>query len=137
VTRTDVGLVAIGGTLGTGLRYLAAATVPPWVGLPMSTLGVNVVGAFLLGMLLERLARGGVDNRRGRRLRLLVGTGGLGGFTTYSTLATDTATLLGAHPGRALGYAFATVVLGGLATAAGILLARPGGGDATAGTTGS
>ena len=124
LTWSNIGLVAVGGTVGTGLRYLIASGVPLWASVPIGTLGVNVVGAFLLGMLLELLVLSNVDSDRSRRLRLLIGTGGLGGFTTYSALATDTATLLDAHPGRAVGYAIATVVLGGLATVAGIWCSR-------------
>ena len=50
--------------------------------------------------------------------------GVLGGFTTYSALATDTATLAVTHPGRAVGYALATVLVGAVASTAGIVLAR-------------
>ena len=90
----------------------------------MATLGINVVGAFLLGVLLELLADHSFDTGWSRRIRLGVGTGGLGGFTTYSALATDTVILAAAHPGRAAGYAVLTVLLGAVATAAGIWLSR-------------
>ena len=53
-----------------------------------------------------------------------VGTGALGSFTTYSALAVDTLTLLGTHPGRAVGYALGTVVLGAAATLLGLTLGR-------------
>ena len=90
----------------------------------MATLGINVVGAFLLGVLLELLADHSFDTGWSRRIRLGVGTGGLGGFTTYSALATDTVILAATHPGRAAGYALLTVLLGAVATAAGIWLSR-------------
>jgi len=90
----------------------------------VATLGINVVGAFLLGALLERLGHPGLDPNRVQHLRLLLGTGGLGGFTTYSALATDTASLLAAHPGRAVGYALATVLIGAAASVAGIVASR-------------
>lgn len=89
----NIALVAAGGALGTGLRYLAALLVPSWAEVSMATLAVNVVGAFLLGVLLELLADRSADAGWSRRLRLALGTGALGGFTTYSALATDTATL--------------------------------------------
>jgi CrcB protein len=106
--------------------------VPPAQEVPVGILAVNVVGAFLLGLLLERLLRAGPDTGGRRDLRLLLGTGFLGGFTTYSTLATDTVALLVAGAaGRALLYAFGTLLLGLLASLAGIWCGgRPGAGKA-------
>ena len=124
LSPANIALVAVGGTAGTGLRYLITTVVPHWAGVPMATFGINVVGAFLLGVLLELLAESTLDSGWSRRLRLGIGTGGLGGFTTYSALATDTVTLAAAHPGRAAGYALATVILGAVASLAGIWLAR-------------
>jgi CrcB protein len=123
----SLGLVFAGGSVGTAARYGLSRLVLPVSGVPVGTLAVNVVGAFVLGLLLERLARTGPDDGRRRDLRLGVGTGVLGGFTTYSALATDTASLLSA--GRlagAAGYAFGTLVLGLLAAATGIWVAGRG-----------
>ena len=109
----SIALVFAGGALGTGTRSALSTAVPHFEGVPLAVLGINVLGAFWLGLLLERLARTGADDGRRRDLRLLVGTGVLGGFTTYSALAADTATLLiEGHPGRAVAYALATLVLG-------------------------
>jgi CrcB protein len=119
----SIGLVALGGMVGTGLRYLITVVTPRWSGVPVATLGINVIGAFLLGVLLELLAERSIDAGWSRRIRLTVGTGGLGGFTTYSALATDTA-ILAAQPGQAVGYALGTVLLGAVASAAGIWLSR-------------
>jgi CrcB protein len=91
---------------------------------PLATLGINVVGAFLLGVLLELVARHGPYDARSRRIRLGLGTGGLGGFTTYSALATETVTLGAVHPGLASAYALGTLIIGAAASAAGISLAR-------------
>jgi CrcB protein len=120
----NIALVAAGGTLGTGLRYLISTLVPRWAGVPVATLAINVVGAFLLGALLELLADRSIDAGWSRRSRLGLGTGALGGFTTYSALATDTATLALAHPAWAVGYATGTVVLGAAASTLGIWAAR-------------
>jgi fluoride exporter len=91
---------------------------------PVATLGVNVVGAFALGVLLDALSRRGADAGLRRDVRLLVGTGFLGGFTTYSSLAVETDALLrGGQSGLALAYAVGTVVLGAGAAAAGIFVA--------------
>jgi fluoride exporter len=124
VSWVNIGLVAAGGGAGTGLRYLITTVVPAWAGVPVATLGINVVGAFLLSVLLELLAKRGLDIGWSRRVRLGVGTGALGGFTTYSALAVETATLAATHPGRAIAYGLGTVIVGGMASVAGIWLSR-------------
>ena len=117
-------LVFLGGALGTASRQGLALLFPPVESVPYTILAINVLGAFLLGLLLESLAQRGTEQRRHRVWRLLVGTGFMGGFTTYSALAVDTALLLGGNrPLAALAYALGTVVLGFLAAAAGIILA--------------
>ncbi|MGA1836802.1 CrcB family protein [Herbiconiux sp. 11R-BC] len=114
-------LVALGGMIGTGLRELIVLAVPAVGPYPVAIFGINIVGAFVLGALLETLALGGSDEGRRRRLRLFVGTGVLGGFTTYSALATDSGLLLtGGQPGPAVVYAVATVLLGAVASWLGI-----------------
>jgi CrcB protein len=96
--------------------------VPTVAGVAVVIVGINIGGAFLLGLLLETLTGRGVDTGRRRQLRLLFGTGLLGGFTTYSALATDTSLLLAEdRMGTALLYALGTVVIGALASWAGIL----------------
>jgi CrcB protein len=117
-------LVLIGGTVGTALRELLSITVPPLAGVAVVTVGINLTGAFLLGTLLEALVGRGPDEGRRRHIRLVVGTGALGGFTTYSALATDTSMLLGdGRVGIAVVYAFGTLLGGAIATWAGISLA--------------
>lgn len=130
----SLALVFIGGTAGTAGRHALGLWLPSPGGLPIAILLANLLGAFLLGLLLEALARGGEDERHRRRLRLLLGTGFMGGFTTYSTLATDGMLLLasGAVP-VGLGYVLGTVVLGTLATWCGITLGAKLSGNAKAG----
>ncbi|ROS61206.1 camphor resistance protein CrcB [Frigoribacterium sp. PhB160] len=116
-----IGLVTLGGTIGTGLREALALSFPAAPGtIPVTILLINVVGAFALGLLLESLVRRGPDAGRRRDLRLLIGTGVLGGFTTYSALAVDTATLFGDAPSIAIAYGVGSVVLGAVASWAGI-----------------
>ncbi|MCV7015214.1 CrcB family protein [Mycolicibacterium madagascariense] len=118
-------LVFAGGVVGTGLRYVVEDLLPhDAAGWPWATFLINLVGAFVLGGLLESLARLGDDSGWRQRARLCVGTGGCGAFTTYSTLALEAA-LLGrsGHVGMAIGYGVGSVV-GGLVTAwLGIVLA--------------
>lgn len=116
-------LVALGGMIGTGLREALSLAIPPVVGIPFTTAAINIIGAFVLGFLLETLAHRGPDAGRRRALRLFVGTGMLGGFTTYSALATDTVLLLQHTPAVGIAYAIGTLLLGALATAGGILSA--------------
>jgi CrcB protein len=117
----SLGLVFAGGAIGTGVRATISSGVPTLRGVPVAVLVVNVVGAFLLGLLLQRLYRAGPDEGRRLDLRLLLGTGLLGGFTTYSALAADTAGLLGdGRAGWAVLYAGGTLVLGLLAALVGL-----------------
>ena len=118
---SNLGLVAIGGAVGTAIREACAVRWPaPAGGFPLTILVINVVGAFALGLLLELLARGGVDGGRRRAVRLLIGTGVLGGFTTYSTFATDSASLAGTSIGVSFADVAATLILGIAASTAGI-----------------
>lgn len=117
-----LGLVFVGGVCGTWVRaelsnrFPVAADAWPW-----TTFWINVSGAFVLGVLLGLLARLGDDSGWWRRVRLGLGTGVLGGYTTYSTFAVevverqrDSLILL------STGYALASLVCGVLAAAIGL-----------------
>jgi CrcB protein len=85
--------VCCGGALGSGARYLvgawASAAFGP--GFPFGTLIVNVVGSFLIGLVMRlSLTTGLVPGQ----LRLFLTTGILGGFTTYSSFNHETLRLL-------------------------------------------
>ena len=124
---SSIALVWLGGTLGTGSRYLLTSVIPGPPQLPTAIFMINLVGAFLLGVVIERLAIGGPDRGARRRIRLLAGTGFLGGFTTYSTLAMDSVSLLHANrPTAFLMYALGTLILGALATRLGMGAGRLG-----------
>jgi CrcB protein len=124
VRPVSLALVFVGGTLGTAGREALTLLIPVSGGVPWAVLMANLVGAFALGVLLEALVHRGAGHGGRRTLRLLLGTGFLGGFTTYSALATDTAALWGAgDAGLATAYGLGTVVVGALATTVGILLA--------------
>ncbi|ACQ78789.1 Camphor resistance CrcB protein [Beutenbergia cavernae DSM 12333] len=126
-----VGLVALGGGIGTALRAWLEDVVPrlTWSGaeLPLTTFGINVVGAFALGVLLETLALRGADTGRRRRLRVFAGSGVLGGFTTYSAFMLEADTLVrGGHTWLGVAYVAASLVLGLLAAWGGIAAAGRG-----------
>lgn len=117
-------LVFVGGAIGTAVRSALSAALPAVGGIPVVTFGINVVGAFLLGWLLEALALRGPDEGGRRDARLFAGTGVLGGFTTYSAFAVDTDGLIAsADVGAGILYAVATIVVGAAASVAGIALA--------------
>ncbi len=116
-----LGIVFLGGTLGTATREALSLALPPVHGIPYTIFGINVVGAFLLGILLEGLSRRGPDHGHRRMLRLLLGTGFMGGFTTYSALAADSVALIGhGASGAGIVYALATVLAGAIASWGGI-----------------
>ncbi|MCU1443474.1 MAG: CrcB family protein [Cryobacterium sp.] len=122
VALRSVGLVAVGGAAGTAAREAITLAVPAVGSFPLATFGINVGGAFLLGLLLEFLARQDDEVGRRRSIRLLLGTGFLGGFTTYSALATESALLVGDGAlALALAYALGSLVGGGVASWLGIV----------------
>ena len=112
-------LVFLGGCAGVGLREALVAMLPDAGPIPTAILVANLLGAFLLGVLLEALIRS--SGPGAARARLLLGTGMLGGFTTYSALATDAADLLSSgSPGAGAAYGVGTVIVGAIATWTGI-----------------
>jgi fluoride exporter len=115
---TDAALVFAGGAAGTVLRTLLLLPTAPWWQ-TWGLLVVNVAGALALGLLTGVMLRRGASERD-RRVRLLLGTGLLGGFTTYSALAVHAAS----PPW--FWTAVLTVVLGVIAAFAGLRLGRGG-----------
>jgi fluoride exporter len=119
-----VALVALGGAFGTAGREGLTLAIPSLGTFPLATFTINLTGAFLLGFLLEALTRHGPDDGGRRTIRLFLGTGFLGGFTTYSALATDTVVLIAADDaGLALAYSLGTVIVGAVASWSGIAVA--------------
>ena len=89
--------VALGGAIGSVLRYQAGRWTTWWLGpqavtvFPWATLGVNALGSLLMGLLAGWLARQG---QGGDELRLLLGVGVLGGFTTFSAFSLELVVLM-------------------------------------------
>jgi CrcB protein len=90
--------VALGGAIGSVLRYQMGRWVTWGLGaqavtmFPWATLAVNAVGSVLMGLLAGWLARFGPGN--GEELRLLLGVGVLGGFTTFSAFSLELVMLM-------------------------------------------
>lgn len=105
--------VFLGGSAGTacraGLDFLQHGTwLMPWV-----TLGINLTGAFILGYLTQLWATREEFSSFGRKKVLFLGTGFLGGFTTYGTFVTETSKMLIAgHSVTASLYVMVSIVFG-------------------------
>lgn len=116
-------LAAVGGAAGALARWGVAEALPHQRGgWPWATLSVNLAGCLLLGLLVGML----FTRFPGRGwLRPLLGTGVLGGFTTFSTFAVETVTSVETGAWAvAAGYVLASVLGGVAAAAAGLLLGR-------------
>jgi fluoride exporter len=97
--------VMIGGALGAGLRYAVGTMLNGR--LPWGTLGVNLAGGFLMGLVMASVMRGGASEG----VRLFVAVGILGGFTTFSAFSLETWQMVErGQTGLALGYAGASVL---------------------------
>lgn len=119
-------LVGVGGFLGTLCRWGLGRLIGELGGWPLATLIVNLVGAFILGFLLQTLSCHRDEGLR-RALRLGLGTGFCGALTTYSTFAVEVVMLAdGGSRLLALLYPCVTVAGGLLLALAGVLLADHG-----------
>lgn len=116
--------VAIGGALGASGRYMLGSTLLKIMGpnYPWGTLAVNVLGGLSMGLLVGWLAFkvSGSEN-----LRLLLGVGVLGGFTTFSSFSLEVVRMVENKTyGLAAGYITASVILSILAVFVGLVMAR-------------
>ncbi|MCC7268782.1 MAG: fluoride efflux transporter CrcB [Caulobacteraceae bacterium] len=121
----NVLLVALGGGIGAAARYGVGVWAVRTFGhvWPVGTLTANVLGGALMGLLVGFLAhRGGEEQET---LRLLLGVGALGGFTTFSAFSLETVLMIQQRDwGQAAAYVTASVGLSVAALMAGVLLAR-------------
>ncbi|AYV47249.1 fluoride efflux transporter CrcB [Caulobacter flavus] len=122
---TKVLLVAVGGAAGSVARYLVGAAALRWIGpgWPWGTMTVNIVGGFLMGLLTGWLALKAAGQQE--TLRVLLGVGILGGFTTFSAFSLDAALMIERRAyGQAFSYTAASVLIALAALFAGLYLAR-------------
>lgn len=120
----DILIVVLGAGIGGGARY----AIGGWIAnnlstsFPWHTLAINISGAFLLGLLMAlSIDRGFISGS----WRLFLGTGLLGGFTTFSTLSYESVSLIeqGLYV-QGAGNMFGTAVIGILAAIAGLAVGR-------------
>lgn len=114
--------VSLGGALGTAARFLTQQLIPASADGPrLATLVVNLAGCFLLGALVAGAPRWGMSPT----LQATLGTGVMGGFTTYSTFNQEVLAAAGRGEwGRSILYGAATLIGGLIAGALGALVVR-------------
>ncbi|MBO0141970.1 fluoride efflux transporter CrcB [Agrobacterium sp. Ap1] len=121
---TNILLAALGGAIGSVLRYLVGVFSVRWFGpgFPWGTLTVNVIGSFIIGLSVEMIAR---RFEASMELRVFIVTGIIGGFTTWSSFSLDTMVLFerGAITAAAA-YVIGSLVVSFAAVFAGLALGR-------------
>ena len=110
-------LVALGGAIGSVCRYLLSGmNVASW---PWGTFAVNILGSLVIGLLVGLASKGIVSPE----MKLLLVTGFCGGFTTFSTFANESFSMMKAGDVLQMAlYVGASVVVGILAVWVGINL---------------
>ncbi|NJM35595.1 MAG: fluoride efflux transporter CrcB [Rhodomicrobium sp.] len=117
-------LAAAGGAFGSAARYLVnlASGALFGIGFPWGTIIVNIAGSFLMGLV---IALGALKFSISNEMRVLIATGFLGGFTTFSAFSVDFALLVERKAyGLAGLYLAGSVSLSILALFAAIILVR-------------
>ncbi|MES5096924.1 fluoride efflux transporter CrcB [Agrobacterium sp. BA1120] len=120
----NIALVALGGAIGSVARYLVGLWGVRLAGanFPWGTITVNVVGAFLIGLMVEMVAR---RFDASAEMRVFIVTGILGGFTTWSSFTLDAVVLFErGDMGLAALYLGASLVVSFAAIFAGLALGR-------------
>jgi len=116
--------VALGGALGSLLRYFVAGAVQSatWPGFPWGIFVVNITGGFAMGIIVELSA---LKLNLTPEVRAFLTVGILGGYTTFSTFSLDSALLIerGDYSGAAL-YIAGSALLSILALFAGLWFVR-------------
>ena len=111
-------LVALGGAGGSVLRYMLSNinTSFPW-----GTFAVNVLGSFLIGLLVGLISKGVLSPE----MKLLLVTGFCGGFTTFSTFANESFSMMKAGDVLLTAlYVGVSVIIGILAVWGGMMLSN-------------
>jgi len=119
----SLGWVALGGAVGAVLRHLANLGFDfllPGAELFSATSFVNILGSFLMGYFITRIA----IHQESREKRLFLLTGLLGSFTTYSGFGLEVMALFGQSPVIFSTYIFSQLILGIFALVVGVKLAK-------------
>ncbi|MGB1307950.1 MAG: fluoride efflux transporter CrcB [Oceanihabitans sp.] len=116
-------LVFLGGGFGSVLRYIIAKFLNPETsGFPYGTFAVNVLGSFIIGIILGLAVK---NNTLSTNQTLLLATGFCGGFTTFSTFAFENQQFLKTGDFTSFAcYTIASIVIGFLAVFLGLFLVK-------------
>lgn len=121
---STIGMIGVGGALGAIARHGVNVGTAQLFGhgFPYGTLIVNILGSFLMGVLIVKFSQ---INQVSQEIRMLTTTGFLGAFTTFSTFSLDAITLWErGEMLHALGYILISVICSILALAASFFLMR-------------
>jgi len=116
-------LVGLGGGIGSIFRYLTSMLTAKYYAnaFPLATFMTNVLGCFIIGLLIGYFANSTTDNN----LKLLFITGFCGGYTTFSTFAAENISLLqNQNYITLIAYTLASVLVGFLAVGLGLMLTK-------------
>lgn len=117
-------LVGLGGAVGSILRYLTSVLVQKYYSsiFPLATFIANVIGCFLIGILISWLEK---NNTIDSPLKWLLITGFCGGYTTFSTFALENIQLMQSQQTLwAIFYSLGSILLGILSVWLGMTLAK-------------
>lgn len=118
----NIVLIGLGGAVGSVIRFVLGLFVKKYWGLsfPLGTFIVNLIGCFLIGMLIAYFQKNNNDS-----MKLLLITGFCGGFTTFSSFTAESIELMQNNQiSVSLLYIGASICIGLLATWAGIFIMK-------------
>lgn len=121
----ELALVGLGGAAGSILRFLISVYSIKWfptTSFPLGTFIVNIFGSLLLGVIMGYVLKTETNTEQ---LRLLIGIGFCGGFTTFSTFAYENISMIQQNNySQFLLYAAVSLIVGLLAILLGVWLSK-------------
>lgn len=101
-------MIVLGGLVGGFFRYVLETVIPTPMSLPLGTFVINMLGSFLLGFIYQM-----ADERAWKSwVRLALGTGMMGAFTTFSTFSLELSELMHLHYDWVLAYGLVSIIGG-------------------------